>query len=172
MPSKYCNTKPHKAACKPHTKQHICPTLAPPLPTERPAMPTLVQYLLKLLLLAVLHLWSGTASQFLLWDFLVKYLHSLPINAWWLKAPYLLYLSLAAAMVLSMAFMWVLNQKLPRRWVRMWPYVCMPVLILLLVLSILSLLLWVFTIPSLLFALYLYHWHKFTPAPAITPVQE
>ena len=135
-------------------------------------MPTPLKYLLKILLLLVLHLCSGTASQFLLWDGAGQYLQALHLNNWWLKAPYLLYLCLAAAMILVMAILWVFNQKLPLRWVNMWPYVCMPVLLLLLVLSILSLFLWLFTLPSLLFALYLYHWHQYTPPLTLAHAEE
>ena len=135
-------------------------------------MPTPLQYPLTILLLLVLHLCSASASQFLLWDGVGQYLQALHLNHWWLKAPYLLYLCLAAAMILVMAILWVFNQKLPLRWVKMWPYVYMPVLLLLLLLSILSLFLWLFTLPSLLFALYLYHWHQNTPPLTLAHTEE
>ena len=74
-------------------------------------------------------------------------------------------------MLLLMAGAWVVEIQLPRRCTNMAVYVGAPLALLILVTSLFLLVVWVFTFPCLLFALYLYHWHRQTkPTPTAKSV--
>ena len=132
-----------------------------------------MKILLKLLVFILVYCWSGFATKMILLDVLPNYLptetHALHGLYW----AYLLRVSMACLLLLLMAGAWVVEIQLPQKCTNMALYVGAPLALVILVTSLLLLVVWVFTFPCLLFALYLYHWHrqiKLTPSakPALS----
>ena len=83
---------------------------------------------------------------------------------------YLLWVGVACLLLLLMAGAWVVEIQLPQSCTNMALYVGVPLALLILVTSLFLLVVWVFTFPCLLFALYLYHWHRqIKPTPFAKP---
>ena len=119
-----------------------------------------MKILLKLLVFILVYCWSGFATKMILLDVLPNYLptdehpmHSL----YWV---YMLWVSMACLLLLLMAGAWMVEIPLPQQCTNMALYVGLPLALVILVTSLLLLVVWVFTFPCLLFALYLYHWHR------------
>ena len=119
-----------------------------------------MKILLKLLMFILVYCWSGFASKMILLDVLPNYLptetHALHGLYW----AYLLRVSMACLLLLLMAGAWMVEIPLPQKCTNMALYVGAPLALVILVTSLLLLVVWVFTFPCLLFALYLYHWHR------------
>ena len=132
-----------------------------------------MKILLKLLMFLLVYCWSGFATKMILLDLLPNYLlakiHTLH-GLYWV---YLLWVSMACLLLLLMAGAWMVEKQLPQPCTSIALYVGVPLALLILVTSLFLLVMWVFNLPCLLFALYLYHWHrqiKLTPSakPALS----
>ena len=127
-----------------------------------------MKILLKLLMFILVYCWSGFATKMILLDVLPN---NLPIEThpmhglYW---AYLLWVSMACLLLLLMAGAWMVEIPLPQKCTNMALYVGAPLALVILVTSLLLLVVWVFTFPCLLFALYLYHWHRQTKPTAST----
>ena len=121
-----------------------------------------MKILLKLLVFILVYCWSGFATKMILLDVLPNYLptetHALH-GLYWV---YLLWIGMACLLLLLMAGAWMVEIQLPQPYISMALYVGAPLALLILVTSLFLLVVWVFTFPCLLFALYLYHWHRQT----------
>ena len=129
--------------------------------------------LLKFIVFLWVYVWSGFAIKMILLNVLPNYLpaeiHALH-GLYWV---YLLWVSMACLLLLLMAGAWVVEKQLPQPCTNTVLYVGAPLALLIMVTSLFLLVMWVFTLPCLLFALYLYHWHrqiKLTPSakPALS----
>ena len=127
-----------------------------------------MKILLKLLVFILVYCWSGFASKMILLDVLPNYLptdaHPMHSLYW----AYLLWVSMACLLLLAMAGAWMVEIQLPQKCTNMALYVGLPLALVILVTSLLLLVAWVFTFPCLLFALYLYHWHRQTKPTSST----
>ena len=130
-----------------------------------------MKILLKLLVFILVYCWSGFATKMILLDVLPN---NLPIEThpmhglYW---AYLLWVSMACLLLLLMAGAWVVEIQLPQKCTNMALYVGIQLALVILVTSLFLLVAWVFTFPCLLFALYLYHWHRQTkPSPTAKSV--
>ena len=129
-----------------------------------------MKILLKLLVFILVYCWSGFAIKMILLDVLPNVLpaetHALH-GLYWM---YLLWVSMACLLLLLMAGAWMVEIPLPQKCTNMALYVGVPLALLILVTSLFLLVMWVFTFPCLLFALYLYHWHRqIKPTPSAKP---
>ena len=129
-----------------------------------------MKILLKLLVFILVYCWSGFASKMILLDVLPNVLpaetHALH-GLYWM---YLLWVGMACLLLLLMAGAWMVEIPLPQSCTNMALYVGVPLALLILVTSLFLLVMWVFTFPCLLFALYLYHWHRqIKPTPSAKP---
>ena len=119
-----------------------------------------MKILLKLLVFILVYCWSGSATKMILLDVLPNYLppetHPMHRLYW----AYLLWVSMACLLLLLMAGAWMVEIQLPQQCTNMALYVGLPLALVILVTSLFLLVVWVFTFPCLLFALYLYHWHR------------
>ena len=126
--------------------------------------------LLKFIVFLWMYAWSGFAIKMILLDVLPNYLpaetHALH-GLYWV---YFLWVSMAYLLLLLMAGAWVVEIQLPQPYISMALYAGVPLALLILVTSLFLLVMWVFTFPCLLFALYLYHWHRqIKPTPSTKP---
>ena len=121
-----------------------------------------MKILLKLLVFILVYCWSGFATKMILLDVLPNYLpiETHPMHG--LYWAYLLWVGMACLLLLAMAGAWVVEIQLPQKCINMALYVGLPLALVILVTSLFLLVVWVFTFPCLLFALYLYHWHRQT----------
>ena len=119
-----------------------------------------MKILLKLLVFILVYCWSGFATKMILLDVLPNYLPAETHVMHGLYWVYLLWVSMACLLLLLMAGTWIVEIQLPQKCTNMALYVGAPLALVILVTSLLLLVVWVFTFPCLLFALYLYHWHR------------
>lgn len=129
-----------------------------------------MKILLKFIVFLWVYCWSGFAIKMILLDVLPNVLpaetHALH-GLYWM---YLLWVGMACLLLLLMAGAWMVEIPLPQPCTSMALYVGVPLALLILVTSLFLLVVWVFTFPCLLFALYLYHWHRQTkPCPSAKP---
>ena len=129
-----------------------------------------MKILLKLLVFILVYCWSGFATKMILLDVLPNYLPAETHVMHGLYWVYLLWVSMACLLLLLMAGAWMVEIQLPQSCTNMALYVGVPLALLILVTSLFLLVVWVFTFPCLLFALYLYHWHRqIKPTPSAKP---
>ena len=129
-----------------------------------------MKILLKLLVFILVYCWSGFATKMILLDVLPNYLPAETHVMHGLYWVYLLWVSMACLLLLLMAGAWVVEKQLPQPCTNTVLYVGAPLALLILVTSLFLLVVWVFTFPCLLFALYLYHWHRqIKPTPSAKP---
>ena len=119
-----------------------------------------MKILLKLLMFLLVYCWSGFATKMILLDLLPNYLPTETHPMHRLYWAYLLWVSMACLLLLLMAGAWMVEIQLPQQCTNMALYVGLPLALVILVTSLFLLVVWVFTFPCLLFALYLYHWHR------------
>ena len=125
-----------------------------------------MKILLKLLVFILVYCWSGFATKMILLDVLPNYLPTETHPMHRLYWAYLLWVSMACLLLLLMAGAWMVEIQLPQQCTNMVLYVGLPLALVILVMSLLFLVVWVFTFPCLLFALYLYQWYRQTkPTP-------
>ena len=127
-----------------------------------------MKILLKLLMLILVYCWSGFATKMILLDILPNYLPTEEHPMHSLYWAYLLWTGVACLLLLVMAGAWIVEIPLPQKCTNMALYVGLPLALVILVTSLLLLVAWVFTFPCLLFALYLYHWHRQTKPTSST----
>ena len=126
--------------------------------------------LLKFIVFLWMYGWSGFAIKMILLDVLPHYLSAETHVLHGLYWVYLLWVGVACLLLLLMAGAWVVEIQLPQSCTNMALYVGLPLTLLILVTSLFLLVVWVFTFPCLLFALYLYHWHRqIKPTPSTKP---
>ena len=126
--------------------------------------------LLKFIVFLWMYAWSGFAIKMILLDVLPHYLPAETRVLHGLYWVYLLWVDVACLLLLLMAGAWVVEIQLPQSCINMALYVGVPLALLILVTSLFLLVMWVFTFPCLLFALYLYHWHRqIKPTPSAQP---
>ena len=126
--------------------------------------------LLKFIVFLWMYGWSGFAIKMILLDVLPHYLPAETHVLHGLYWVYLLWVGVACLLLLLMAGAWVVEIQLPQSCTNMALYVGVPLTLLILVTSLFLLVMWVFTFPCLLFALYLYHWHRqIKPTPSAKP---
>ena len=129
-----------------------------------------MKILLKLLMFLLVYCWSGFATKMILLDILPNYLPTEAHPMYSLYWVYILWVSMACLLLLLMAGAWMVEIPLPQPCTSMALYVGVPLALLILVTSLFLLVVWVFTFPCLLFALYLYHWHRqIKPTPFAKP---
>ena len=126
--------------------------------------------LLKFIVFLWVYVWSGFAIKMILLNVLPNYLpaeiHALH-GLYWV---YFLWVSMACLLLLLMAGAWMVEIQLPQPCSNTALYVGAPLALVILVTSLFLLVVWVFTLPCLLFALYLYHWHRqIKPTPSAKP---
>ena len=119
-----------------------------------------MKILLKLLVFILVYCWSGFATKMILLDVLPNYLPTETHPMHRLYWVYLLWVGMACLLLLLMAGAWMVEIQLPQPCTNMALYVGAPLALVILVTSLFLLVVWVFTFPCLLFALYLYHWHR------------
>ena len=129
-----------------------------------------MKILLKFIVFLWVYGWSGFAIKMILLDVLPNDLpaetHALH-GLYWV---YILWIGMVCLLLLLMAGAWVVEIQLPQPYISMALYVGTPLALVILVTSLFLLVVWVFTFPCLLFALYLYHWHRQTkPCPSAKP---
>lgn len=129
-----------------------------------------MKILLKFIVFLWVYGWSGFAIKMILLDVLPNDLpaetHALH-GLYWV---YLLWVGMACLLLLLMAGAWMVEIQLPQPYISMALYVGAPLALVILVTSLFLLVVWVFTFPCLLFALYLYHWHRqIKPTPSAKP---
>ena len=129
-----------------------------------------MKILLKLLVFILVYCWSGFATKMILLDLLPNYLptETHPMHSlYWV---YILWVSMACLLLLLMAGAWMVEIQLPQPYTNTALYAGAPLALVILVMSLFLLVMWVFTFPCLLFALYLYHWHRqIKPTPFAKP---
>ena len=129
-----------------------------------------MKILLKLLVFILVYCWSGFATKMILLDVLPNYLPAETHVMHGLYWVYLLWVSMACLLLLLMAGAWMVEIPLPQKCTNMALCVGAPLALVILVMSLFLLVMWVFTFPCLLFALYLYHWHRqIKPTPSAKP---
>ena len=129
-----------------------------------------MKILLKLLVFILVYCWSGFATKMILLDVLPNYLPAETHVMHGLYWVYLLWVGMACLLLLLMAGAWMVEIQLPQPCTNMALYVGAPLALVILVTSLFLLVVWVFTFPCLLFALYLYHWHRqIKPTPSTKP---
>ena len=119
-----------------------------------------MKILLKFLVFILVYCWSGFATNMILLYVLPNYLPTETHPMHRLYCAYLLWVSMACLLLLLMAGAWMVEIQLPQQCTNMALYVGLPLALVILVTSLFLLVVWVFTFPCLLFALYLYHWHR------------
>ena len=129
-----------------------------------------MKILLKLLVFILVYCWSGFATKMILLDVLPNYLPTETHPMHRLYWAYLLWVSMACLLLLLMAGAWMVEIQLPQPYTNTALYAGAPLALVILVMSLFLLVMWVFTFPCLLFALYLYHWHRqIKPTPSAKP---
>ena len=129
-----------------------------------------MKILLKLLVFILVYCWSGFATKMILLDVLPNYLPTKTHPMHSLYWVYLLWVSMATLLLLLMAGAWMMEIPLSQKCTNTALYVGAPLALVILVTSLFLLVVWVFTFPCLLFALYLYHWHRqIKPTPSTKP---
>ena len=126
--------------------------------------------LLKFIVLLWVYGWSGFATEMVLFDLLPNYLPAETHALHGLYGVYFLWVGMACLLLLLMSGAWMVEIQLPQPCTSMALYVGVPLALVILVTSLFLLVVWVFTFPCLLFALYLYHWHRqIKPTPSAKP---